>query len=70
MMTSVCRHIEDFGVSMVRRTDSDRCEAIVTESLIARADSSELIRVSLIKDKVMGGAHGAISIHVDSSILK
>jgi hypothetical protein len=38
-------------------------------TLIARADSSELTSESLIKGKLMGVAHRAISIHVGSSVL-
>lgn len=52
-------HMQEHGRTRVLM----KCRAL----LIARAGSSELTNVSLIKCKVMGGAHRAISIHVDSS---
>jgi hypothetical protein len=39
-------------------------------ALITRADSSELTSESLIKRKLMGGAHRAINIHVGLLVLK
>jgi hypothetical protein len=38
--------------------------------LIARADSLEVTNNSLINGKLMGGAHGEISIPAGSSLLK
>jgi len=39
-------------------------------TLIARGDSSELTSESLIKGRLMGGAHRAINIHVGLLVLR